>query len=74
MGGLGDISSMEAVVVGHIGVIVVLQGHHVGDKRIHRDPKGLQKVSLLQQGQSTEVIITVQPRLAVKSERGLKQK
>lgn len=39
MGGLGDISSMKAVVVGDIGVIVVLQGHHVSDKSIHRDPK-----------------------------------
>lgn len=42
MSGLSDICSVEAVVVGHIGMVVVLQGHHVGDKCIHRDPKGLQ--------------------------------
>ncbi|TNN70017.1 hypothetical protein EYF80_019693 [Liparis tanakae] len=27
--GLGDIGSVEAVVVGHVGVVVVLQGHHL---------------------------------------------
>lgn len=42
MSRLSDISSVEAVMVGHIGMVVVLQGHHIGDKRIHRDPKGLQ--------------------------------
>lgn len=42
MSRLSDISSVEAVMVGHIGMVVVLQGHHIGDKRIHGDPKGLQ--------------------------------
>lgn len=42
MSRLSDICSVEAVVIGHIGVIVVLQGHHICDKRIHRYPKGFQ--------------------------------
>lgn len=42
MGGLSDISSMEAVVVGHIGVVVVFQSHDIGDKSVHRDAKSLQ--------------------------------
>lgn len=42
MSRLSDICSMEAVVVGHVGMVVVLEGHHVGNKGIHRDPKGLQ--------------------------------
>lgn len=39
MSRLSDICSMEAVVVGHVGMVVVLKGHHVGNKGIHRDPK-----------------------------------
>lgn len=42
MSRLSDICSMEAVVVGHVGMVVVLEGHHVGNKGIHRDPKSLQ--------------------------------
>lgn len=42
MSRLSDICSVEAVMVGHIGMIVVLQGHHISNKRVLRDPKGLQ--------------------------------
>lgn len=42
MSRLSDICSMEAVVVGHVGMVVVFQGHHVGNKGIHGDPKSLE--------------------------------
>lgn len=45
--GLSDVCSVEAVVIGHVGMVVVLQGHHVGDERVHRDPERLQQISLL---------------------------
>lgn len=47
MSGLSDVCSVEAVVIGHVGMVVVLQGHHVGDERVHRDPERLQQISLL---------------------------
>lgn len=50
---LSDISSVEAVVVGHIGVVMVLQGHYVGDECVHGNPKSLQKISLLRKTGST---------------------
>lgn len=50
---MSDVRRVEAVMIGHIGMVVVLQGHHVGNKRIHRDPKSLQQISLLQPRQST---------------------
>lgn len=41
MSRLSDVCSVEAVMIGHIGMIVVLQGHHISNERIHRDPKSL---------------------------------
>lgn len=39
--GLGYVSSMQAVMVGHIRMVVIFQCHHVGHKRIHGDLKCL---------------------------------
>lgn len=47
MGGLYHICGVDVVVVGHVGVVVVLQGHHEGDEGVRWDLEGLQKVSLL---------------------------
>lgn len=47
MCGLGDICSMEAVVVRYVSMVMVLQGHHVSDKGVDRDTKRLQQLSLL---------------------------
>lgn len=47
MGGLGHVSSVQAVVVGHIRVVVVLQGHHVRHERVRRDLEGFQQIPLL---------------------------
>ena len=40
--GLSDISSMEAVVVRYVAMVMVLQGHHVSDKGVDWDAKGFQ--------------------------------
>ena len=45
--GLRDVRRVQAVVVGHVGVIVVLERHYVRDECVDRDPKGLQQISLL---------------------------
>lgn len=37
MGGLDHVCSVDVVVVGHIVVVVVLQGHHEGDEGVCRD-------------------------------------
>lgn len=42
-------------MVGYIGMVVILQGHHIGHKCVHRDPKGLQQISFLQKRISTKV-------------------
>lgn len=47
MRGLGHIGSMQAVVVGHIGMVVTLQGQQVGDKCICWDLKCLEQVPFL---------------------------
>ena len=45
--GLGHVGRVQAVVVRHVGMVVVLQGHHVGHKGIHGDLKCLHQVPLL---------------------------
>lgn len=40
--GLGDICSMEAVVVRYVAMVMVLQGHHISDKGVDWDAKCLQ--------------------------------
>lgn len=40
--GLSDISSMEAVVVCYVAMVMVLQGHHVSDKGVDWDAEGFQ--------------------------------
>lgn len=47
MRGLGHISGMQAVVVGHISMVVTLQRQQVGDKRVHWDLEGLEQVPFL---------------------------
>lgn len=47
MRGLSHVGGVQAVVIGHVRVVVVLQGHHVGHERVGRDLKRLQQVSLL---------------------------
>lgn len=47
MRGLSHVGGVQAVVIGHVQVVVVLQGHHVGHKRVGWDLKCLQQVSLL---------------------------
>lgn len=45
--GLGDVGSVETVVVRHVSMVMVLQGHHVRDEGVDRDTKRLQQLSLL---------------------------
>lgn len=40
--GLGDICSMEAIMVRYVPMVMVLQGHHVSDKGVHWNSKSLQ--------------------------------
>lgn len=47
MGGLGDISSVQWVVVWHVLQVVVLQRHHKGDEGLGRNIECLQQVSFL---------------------------
>lgn len=47
VGGLSHVGGVQAVVIGHVRVVVVLQGHHVGHERVGRDLERLQEVSLL---------------------------
>ena len=47
MGGLGHVCRVEAVVIGHVGVVVVLQSHHVGDEGVGRDAERLQQIPFL---------------------------
>lgn len=47
MCGLCDIGGMQAVVIGHVGMVVIFQCHHVGDKCVHGDSKGLQQIPFL---------------------------
>lgn len=47
VGGLGYVCGVQAVVVSHVRMVVVLQRHHVGHKRIGRDLKRLHQVPLL---------------------------
>lgn len=50
MGGLYHVGSVDVVVVGHVGVVVVLQGHHEGDEGVGWDLKVFQQLSLLRLG------------------------
>lgn len=45
--GLGDVCSMEAVMVRYVSMVMVLQGHHVSDKGVDWDAKRFQQLSLL---------------------------
>lgn len=54
MCGLGDICSMEAVVVRYVSMVMVLQGHHVSDKGVNWDTKCLQQLSLLRRSETEE--------------------
>lgn len=45
--GLGHVGSMQAVVVGHVSMVVVLQGQQESHQRVRRDPEGAHQVSLL---------------------------
>lgn len=54
MCGLGDICSMEAVVVRYVSMVMVLQGHHVSDKGVDWDTKCLQQLSLLRRSETKE--------------------
>lgn len=54
MCGLGDICSMEAVVVRYVSMVMVLQGHHVSDKGVDWDTKCLQQLSLLRRSETEE--------------------
>lgn len=47
MCGLGDVCSMETVVVRYVSMVMVLQGHHISDKGVDWDTKRLQQLSLL---------------------------
>lgn len=47
MCGLGDICSMEAIVVRYVSMVMVLQGHHIRDKSVSGDTKCLQELALL---------------------------
>lgn len=40
---------MDVVVVGHVGMVMILQSHHEGNESVRWDLKGLQQVTLLQQ-------------------------
>lgn len=50
MGGLHHVGSVHVVVVGDVGVVVVLQSHHEGDKGVVGDLEGFQEVSFLMVG------------------------
>lgn len=52
--GLGDICSMEAVVIRYVSMVMVLQGHHVSYKGVDRDTKRLQQLSLLRRRRREE--------------------
>lgn len=54
VGGLCDIGSVQAVVVGHVGMVVVLQRHHVGDERLHGDLERLEQIPLLQNNKNNK--------------------
>lgn len=44
---LGDICSMETVVVRYVSMVMVLQGHDIRDKSVDWDTKRLQQLTLL---------------------------
>lgn len=50
MSGLYHVGSMDVVVVSHVSVVVVLQGHHEGDEGVGWDLEVLQQLSLLSLG------------------------
>lgn len=47
MRGLGDISGVQAAMVGYVGVIVALQGQHERHKGVHWNLEHPHQVSLL---------------------------
>lgn len=55
MRGLGDICSMEAIVVRYVSMVMILQGHHVRDKSVSGDTKCLQELTLLRREESRNV-------------------
>ena len=54
VGGLNHVRCVDVVVVGHVSVVVVLQGHHQRDESICGNLKGLEQVSLLEMVERTE--------------------
>lgn len=59
MGGLSHVGGVQAVVIGYVRVVVVLQGHHVGHERVGRDLERLQEVSLLMRSRNVVAKINV---------------
>lgn len=57
--GLGDVGSVQTVVVRHVGVVVVLQGQHERHKGVGRNLERPHQVSLLSATQ-TGIIRTVE--------------
>lgn len=55
--GLGHVGGVQTVVVSHVCVVVVLQGHHVGHKGVHGDLKCFHQVSFLKDTETKEGII-----------------
>lgn len=70
VGGLCDVSGVEAVVVGHVGMVVVLQGHNIGHKGVDRDSKRLQQIPLLQ-GRKTQCHTNTQDPIHVYEQQSL---
>lgn len=51
MGGLDHICRVDVVVVGHVGMVMILQSHHEGNESVRWNLKGLQQVAFLKQQQ-----------------------
>lgn len=60
MCGLGDICSMEAVVVRYVSMVMILQGHHVCDKSVSGDTKCLQELPLLRREERSRNVAETQ--------------
>lgn len=63
--GLDHVSCVDVVVVSNICMIILLQGHHEGDKSVCGDLEGLEEVSLLmgQIDKGQLMLATYQPKL-----------
>ena len=53
--GLGHVCRVEAVVIGHVGVVVVFQSHHIGDEGVSRDTERLQQIPFLDPTHKTQI-------------------